>query len=69
MAKAPRAGFALPGDRFPLNTVGRVQVADKDAAIARRAGTITAGEEATVKRKVAAKRKGKKPSRWGGDSL
>jgi hypothetical protein len=56
MAKAPRADFALSGGRFPLNTPGRVQVADKDAAIARAHGTISAGEEAQVKSAVAAKR-------------
>jgi len=55
-AKAPRAEFALPGGRFPLNTPGRVKVADKDAAIARKAGTINAAEEAKVKRAVARKR-------------
>jgi len=58
MSKAPRADFALPGGRFPLNTPGRVQIADKDAAIARAHGTITAAEEATVKRKVAEKQHG-----------
>ena len=56
MSKAPRGDFALPGGRFPLNTTGRVQVADKDAAIARKAGTITPAQEAQVKAAVAAKR-------------
>lgn len=53
-----RSDFALPARRmFPLNTPGRVAAAPGDAARARRAGTITAAEEATVKRKAAAKSK------------
>lgn len=56
MSKAPRADFALSGGRFPLNTAGRVQVADKDAAIAEKSGSITPAERATVERKVAEKR-------------
>jgi hypothetical protein len=55
--KAPRADFALSGGRFPLNTAGRRKVADKDATVARKAGTISAAEQAKVKRAVAAKRK------------
>jgi hypothetical protein len=56
MSKAPRTDFALPGKKaFPLNTAGRVQVADKDAVIAEKAGSITPAEAATVKSKVAAK--------------
>ena len=56
-----RGGFALPGRRmFPLNTPGRVAAAPGMAERARRAGTITASEEATVKRKAAAKRGGSK---------
>lgn len=54
--KLPRADFALPGGKFPLNTPGRRQVADKDAAVAKKAGTISASQEAAVKRKVKATR-------------
>ena len=55
-----RSEFALPARRmFPLNTPGRVAAAPGDAEKARRAGTISAAEEATVKRKAAAKRKAK----------
>lgn len=57
MSKAPRGDYALPDKKaFPLNTPGRVQVADKDAVIAERAGNISASEAATVKHKVAEKR-------------
>lgn len=68
--KAPRADFALPPTAgklgaYPLNTAGRRQVADKDAAVARRAGTITPAQEATVKRKVAEAR-GNAPSNPAG---
>lgn len=53
-----RGGFALPGRRmFPLNTPGRVAAAPGMAERSRRAGTITAAEETTVKHKAAAKRK------------
>lgn len=56
-----RSGFALPGRRmFPLNTAGRVAAAPGMAERSRKAGTITAAEEATVKRKAAAKRGGSK---------
>jgi hypothetical protein len=53
-----RSDFALPSRRmFPLNTPGRVAAAPGLAERARKAGTITSSEEATVKRKAAAKRK------------
>lgn len=53
-----RGEFALPARHmFPLNTPGRVAAAPGMAERARKAGTITAAEEATVKRKAAAKRK------------
>lgn len=53
-----RSGFALPGRRmFPLDSPGRVAAAPGLAERSRKAGTITAAEEATVKRKAAAARK------------
>lgn len=58
-AKAPRADFALPGGRFPLNTPGRRKVAVKDAVISQRAGNISAADVATIRRKVAAHAKAK----------
>ena len=56
MAKPPRADFALPGGKFPLNTAGRVKVAPELAAVSRKKGNITAAQEATVDRAAADKR-------------
>lgn len=55
--KAPRSKFALPGKKFPLNTLGRIKAAPSLAARSRKAGNITRAQEATVKRKAAAARK------------
>ena len=56
--KAARSSFALPRKKmFPLNTKGRVRLAPGAATRAKRAGTISAAEAATVRRKAAAARK------------
>lgn len=54
--KAPRADFALPSGKFPLNTPGRVAAAPGLAAYSERKGNITPAQEATVKAKAASKR-------------
>jgi len=54
-----RSDFAISGGRFPLNTKGRAEIAPKDAASARKAGSITKAQEKTIDRKAAAVRKKK----------
>jgi hypothetical protein len=47
--------FALPGERFPLNDRTHEKLAIPGATRAERAGNITPGQEAMIKRKARAK--------------
>lgn len=60
MSNAKRTDFALPSKKaFPLDTPGRIAAAPGLAAYSAKKGNITKAQEATVKRKAAAKREPK----------
>jgi len=48
----PSSAFALPGERFPINDPTHQRLAISGATRAERAGNITPGQEASIKRKA-----------------
>ncbi len=50
--KMPPSAFALPGERFPINDTRHQRLAIGGATRAERAGNITPGQEASIKRKA-----------------
>lgn len=51
-AKIPKKKFALSGKRFPIENKAHAKAALMDAPLARRKGSITKGQEATIDRKA-----------------
>ena len=51
----PSDEFALPGERFPVNDPAHARLAISGATRAERAGNISPGQEAMIKRKARAK--------------